>query len=263
MFISSFGSKLLLGVLVSFPSLLIPWIFCFISLWVSFICFFIFRPSSISSVSILINRTLNSPPERLAISSLSSPSEVFHIFLTELCGPLSIIFSIQVLCQMYVLEKSPNLWLAFPFHLKKKIYLLIFFGFFWGGRWNINLLFYLFMHSLVASLKYFIFIHFWEMGRERERERNIDMWEKHRLASSHTPSSQDPAHNPGMCSDCSVCRTWPKPWSHTRQGHGLLLICALTRDQTRHLGVSEQCSTQLSYPARACLLPFLIMYFCE
>ena len=53
------------------------WIFCFISFWVSFICFFIFQPSSIRSVSILIIRALNSPSAGLAISSsLSSLSEV-------------------------------------------------------------------------------------------------------------------------------------------------------------------------------------------
>ena len=44
---------------------------------VSFICSFIFRPSSISSVSILITRALNSLSDRLALSSLlSSLSEV-------------------------------------------------------------------------------------------------------------------------------------------------------------------------------------------
>ena len=47
--------------------------------------FFIFRPSSISSVSIFITRALNSPSDRLAISSwLSSFSEVF---LCSLFGP--------------------------------------------------------------------------------------------------------------------------------------------------------------------------------
>ena len=40
MFISSFCSKSLLWVLVSFLSLLVPWIFCFISFWVSFILSF-------------------------------------------------------------------------------------------------------------------------------------------------------------------------------------------------------------------------------
>ena len=37
MFISSYCFKLLIWVLVSFLSLLVPWIFCFISLWVVFI----------------------------------------------------------------------------------------------------------------------------------------------------------------------------------------------------------------------------------
>ena len=53
-----------------FPVLLVPWIFCFISRWISFICSFIFRPSSIRSVRILITRALNSPSDRLVISLL-------------------------------------------------------------------------------------------------------------------------------------------------------------------------------------------------
>ena len=65
-----------LWVLVFFLSLLVPWIFCFISLWVSFIYSFILQPSSVSSVSILITRALNSPSDRLALSLLSSLSGV-------------------------------------------------------------------------------------------------------------------------------------------------------------------------------------------
>ena len=33
--------------------------------------------------------------------------------------------------------------------------------------------------------------------------------------------------------------------------HWLILICALTGDQTHHLGILGQCSHQLSYLARA------------
>ena len=40
MFIASFCCKSLIWVLVSFLSLLVPWIFCFISFWVSFILSF-------------------------------------------------------------------------------------------------------------------------------------------------------------------------------------------------------------------------------
>ena len=77
MFISSFCSKELIWVPVSFLSLLVPWIFYCISLWVVFICPFILRQSSVSSVSILITRAFNSLSDRLAIcSSLSSLSGV-------------------------------------------------------------------------------------------------------------------------------------------------------------------------------------------
>ena len=38
-------------------------------------------------------------------------------------------------------------------------------------------------------------------GREKERERNIDVPEKHTLVASPTPSTGELAHNPGMCPD--------------------------------------------------------------
>ena len=88
MFIFSFCSKLLLWLLVSFLSLLVPWISCYISFWVSFTCFFIFQPSSISSVSILITRALNSPSDRLAISSSLSSFWSFALFFHF--GPISL-----------------------------------------------------------------------------------------------------------------------------------------------------------------------------
>ena len=40
----------------------------------------------------------------------------------------------------------------------------------------------------------------WE-AREKERERNIDVQEKHQSIASCTPPTGDLAHNPGMCSD--------------------------------------------------------------
>ena len=39
------------------------------------------------------------------------------------------------------------------------------------------------------------------MGREGEREGNIDVWEKHGPVASHTPPTGDLASNPGMCPD--------------------------------------------------------------
>ena len=42
--------------------------------------------------------------------------------------------------------------------------------------------------------------------------------------------------------------------------HQLILVCALTRDQTHNLGVSRQCSNQLSYPATFCRNIHLMIY---
>ena len=50
---------------------------------------------------------------------------------------------------------------------------------------------------------YFILFYFLERGerKEKERERNISVREKHESVASHTPPAGDMAHNPGMCPD--------------------------------------------------------------
>ena len=45
-----------------------------------------------------------------------------------------------------------------------------------------------------------LFLERWEK-REKERERNIDVWEIHQLVASHTPPTRDPACNAGVCPD--------------------------------------------------------------
>ena len=40
-------------------------------------------------------------------------------------------------------------------------------------------------------------------------------------------------------------------WFHFLCVHWLILVCALTRDQTHNLGELGKCSNQLSYLARA------------
>ena len=67
MLISSLCSKPLIWVLVSFPSLLTPCIFYFISLCVAFTSSFFDRAQSI--LSVLITSVLNSASDRLPISS--------------------------------------------------------------------------------------------------------------------------------------------------------------------------------------------------
>ena len=72
MFIFSFCSKLLIWVLVSFPSLLVPCIFSYVSLCITCTPYSILWPYSVISVSILIISVLNSVSDRLAISLLLS-----------------------------------------------------------------------------------------------------------------------------------------------------------------------------------------------
>ena len=72
MFISSFWSKPLIWVQVSFPWLLVPYIFSFISLFIAFTFSSILSPYLTKTVSILITSVLNYASDRLAMSSLLS-----------------------------------------------------------------------------------------------------------------------------------------------------------------------------------------------
>ena len=75
MFLSSFCSKPLIWVLVSFPSLLVPCRFLFISYNATFIAawvFFMLLKYPVNSWSILITSVLNCASDRLAISLLPS-----------------------------------------------------------------------------------------------------------------------------------------------------------------------------------------------
>ena len=72
MFISSFCSKPLIWVLVSFPSLLVSYTFSFISLFIAFTLSYILRLYSTISVSILITSVFNCASDTLAISSTLS-----------------------------------------------------------------------------------------------------------------------------------------------------------------------------------------------
>ena len=67
MFISSFCSKSLIAVPVSFPSVLVPCIFSFISLFIAFTFSSILWPYSANSVSFLITSVLNCASDKLAI----------------------------------------------------------------------------------------------------------------------------------------------------------------------------------------------------
>ena len=61
-------------------------------------------------------------------------------------------------------------------------------------------------------------------GREKEKERDTDVQEKHQLVASHMPPTRDLNCKPGECSDQEsnwrplVCGTMPNTLSHTRQG---------------------------------------------
>ena len=52
------------------------------------------------------------------------------------------------------------------------------------------------------------FIYFLERGegRDKERERNTDVWEKHRSVTSHLPPTGNLARSPGMCPDWELNR---------------------------------------------------------
>ena len=51
----------------------------------------------------------------------------------------------------------------------------------------------------VFFTRFYLFTFRERGGREKEKERNIDVWEKHWLVASHVPPTGDLAHNSGMC----------------------------------------------------------------
>ncbi|KAF6114729.1 hypothetical protein HJG60_010663 [Phyllostomus discolor] len=94
-----------------------------------------------------------------------------------------------------------------------------------------------------------LFIYFLERGegREKKKERNINVQEKHQLVASCTPPTGDLAHNPGMCPDqnqtcdLSVCRTMPNPLSHTSQDLKVFLSGILFYNFQMGSGKSLKC----------------------
>ena len=101
MFISFICSKSLISALVSFPSLLVLWIFCFISLWVAFTSSLILWPMSIHFVSILITSVLNSASDRLSISS--SLSSFYGVLI---CSFIWALFLVSVYLWRYKLGRG-------------------------------------------------------------------------------------------------------------------------------------------------------------
>ena len=106
MFISSFYSKLLIWVPVSFPSLLVPCTFCFISLCIAFTSSSILHPCSVISVSFLITSVLNCAPDILAISlSLSFFLEFWSVLSF---GPYFFVSVHLLCCKGWSLRYSPG-----------------------------------------------------------------------------------------------------------------------------------------------------------
>ena len=106
MFIPSFCSKSLIWVLVSFPSLLVPCMFIFITFFIAFTFSSILWPYSTISVNILITSILNSASNRLAIYSLLS-----SIFEALVCFFIWAIFFILVCflhCKGWSLKYLPG-----------------------------------------------------------------------------------------------------------------------------------------------------------
>ena len=95
LFISSFWPKSLTWVPISFPSLLVPYIFFFISLCLAFTFFSILWPYSTISVSILITSGLNSASHKLTISSLFS--SIFGVLICSFIWAISVCLGAPVM----------------------------------------------------------------------------------------------------------------------------------------------------------------------
>ena len=65
-----------------------------------------------------------------------------------------------------------------------------------------------FVLNIWTFFKDFIYLFLEREGREKQRERNINVWEKHQLIASHMPPVGDLALNPGVCPDGEL-NQWP------------------------------------------------------
>ena len=74
---------------------------------------------------------------------------------------------------------------------------------------SLNMLYRHFIYLFIYLFIYkdFIYLERGE-GREKERERNTDLWEMHQSVAFDTPPTGIPAHNPGMCPDLEW-NLWP------------------------------------------------------
>ena len=62
----------------------------------------------------------------------------------------------------------------------------------------------------ILFLKRFFIYIFLERGeeKEKEKERNINVQDKYQSVTSHTPTTRNLVHNPGMCPDWEL-NQWP------------------------------------------------------
>ena len=103
-FLSSFWSTLLIWVPVSFPSLLVPCTFSFVSLSVAFIFSSNLQPNSTNSVSFLITSVLNCASDRLAICSCCLVELFLELWTVLSFGSLSFFFVSARLDEMFLIQ---------------------------------------------------------------------------------------------------------------------------------------------------------------
>ena len=124
---------------------------------------------------------------------------------------------------------------------------------------NIDLLFHLFMHSMVVFFKDFIYLFLeGKGGRKRGREGNIEQLPLTCPQRGTRPTTQAHVLAGGQTGESSIHRAALSPLSHTSHGSLADSCMCPDGDRTRSLGVSVRCSNQLSYPVRARSVFFLM-----
>ena len=124
--------------------------------------------------------------------------------------------SIVIILQLFILNKDfISISSLFTVNLWKHLFCV---GFSWPAlEHRYFVLFYYLSCFLILTqgyvfiylfFRFYLFIFRERGGREKERERNIEVWEKHQLAVSCGPPTGDLACNPGMCPDWES-NHWP------------------------------------------------------
>ena len=120
--------------------------------------------------------------------------------------------------------------------------------------------------------KYFIYLFLERReGREKKRERNINVWEKHQMVASTLHPNQGPACNPGMC-PAQELNHWPFAlWNGAQPTElhwsGPFPFCKIKKNKKKKKNHKNLClcaslSSQLALVISSCVCACVCVFLC-